>query len=260
MSSRLEAKHVYKVVGRRPDAAVERLRQGADREELCELLVVGAHDRASRRPARARRRRSRRMRPCVRKGSGQPHRRTRLRRSGCLLSGSAAQAYDAPRTRSRCAEGAPDITSVHGGTVELTGHRRARCDTDRELRATLKDFTTWHATPRPVAGPSPGLMGHARRHRRRCAPRTRWRTTSSDGKSAAVECFGSWRTYAYDPTTGRADRLTIRTHGGSRAFATPSATPLTAPDGHPALLVSPFVPREGVAPGESGQLVYWREL
>ncbi|MFJ8023900.1 hypothetical protein [Streptomyces sp. NPDC096311] len=35
---------------------------------------------------------------------------------------------------------------MHDGTVELAGHRRARCDTDRELRATLEDFTTWHAS------------------------------------------------------------------------------------------------------------------
>ncbi|MET9831909.1 glycine betaine/L-proline ABC transporter ATP-binding protein [Streptomyces sp. NPDC006385] len=34
MSSRLEAAHLYKVFGRRPDEAVARLRQGADREEL----------------------------------------------------------------------------------------------------------------------------------------------------------------------------------------------------------------------------------
>ncbi|MEW2496564.1 MULTISPECIES: betaine/proline/choline family ABC transporter ATP-binding protein [Streptomyces] len=34
MSSRLEAEHLYKVFGRRPDEAVERLRQGAGREEL----------------------------------------------------------------------------------------------------------------------------------------------------------------------------------------------------------------------------------
>ncbi|MFI9153335.1 glycine betaine/L-proline ABC transporter ATP-binding protein [Streptomyces sp. NPDC053367] len=34
MSARLEADHLYKVFGRRPDEAVERLRQGADREEL----------------------------------------------------------------------------------------------------------------------------------------------------------------------------------------------------------------------------------
>ncbi|MEU6542323.1 glycine betaine/L-proline ABC transporter ATP-binding protein [Streptomyces sp. NPDC046859] len=34
MSSRLEADHLFKVFGRRPDQAVERLRQGSDREEL----------------------------------------------------------------------------------------------------------------------------------------------------------------------------------------------------------------------------------
>jgi hypothetical protein len=74
------------------------------------------------------------------------------------------------------------------------------------------------------------------------------------------EGFGSRRTYAYDPATGRADRLTLRTHGGSRAFANPSASLLTDPDGRPALLVSLFVAREGAAPGEAGQLLQWREL
>jgi len=34
VSARLEAEHLYKVFGRRPDQAVERLREGADREEL----------------------------------------------------------------------------------------------------------------------------------------------------------------------------------------------------------------------------------
>ncbi|MFF8023654.1 hypothetical protein ACFZDJ_21570 [Streptomyces sp. NPDC007896] len=70
----------------------------------------------------------------------------RLRRSGRPLSGKAAHAFDAPRTLARRTEGTADITSVHDGTVELTGHHRARRDTDRELRATLKDFTTWYAT------------------------------------------------------------------------------------------------------------------
>ncbi|MEV7992367.1 glycine betaine/L-proline ABC transporter ATP-binding protein [Streptomyces sp. NPDC086077] len=34
MTARLEAQHLYKVFGRRPDEAVDRLREGADREEL----------------------------------------------------------------------------------------------------------------------------------------------------------------------------------------------------------------------------------
>jgi hypothetical protein len=68
------------------------------------------------------------------------------------------------------------------------------------------------------------------------------------------------RTYAYDPTTWRADRLTIRTRGGSRALTGASVTSRIGAKGHKAPLVSLFVPRKGSAPGESGQLVYWREL
>jgi hypothetical protein len=71
--------------------------------------------------------------------------------------------------------------------------------------------------------------------------------------------FGSRRTCAYDPGTGRADRLTLRTHGGSRAFANRSAGLITGP-GRPALLVSLFFPREEPAPGASGRLIDWREL
>lgn len=177
-----------------------------------------------------------------------------------LLAGDVEHTYDAPRTLTRCAEGTPDITSVHDGTVELTGHYRARCDTDRQLRATLRDFTTWHAEP------------DLRLDRALEA----WGTSGNIGDRSSLELgegelvliegqrwredFGSWRTYAYDPATGRAERLTLNTHGGSRAFANPSATLLTDPQGHPALLVSLFVPSEGAAPGESGQLLYWREL
>ncbi|MDH6216980.1 hypothetical protein [Streptomyces pseudovenezuelae] len=177
-----------------------------------------------------------------------------------LLAGNADRAFDAPRTLSRCAEGTPDLTSVHGDTVELTGHYRAGCDTDRQLRAVLTDFTHWRARPD---------------HRLDRALLT-WGTGGNIGDRSGIELnggslvliegqrwrgdFGSWRTYAYDPVTGRADRLAIRTPGGSRAFANPSAALITAPNGRPALLVSLFVPKEGAAPGESGELIYWREL
>ncbi|MEV0221465.1 hypothetical protein [Streptomyces sp. NPDC050704] len=177
-----------------------------------------------------------------------------------LLAGRAARAYDAPRTLSRCSEGTPDIVSARGDTVELTGHYRAECDTDRQLRATLTDFTTWHAE----------------RDQRLDQALEVWGTAGNIGDRSLLELggerlvlvegqqwrneFGTWRTYAYDPGSGRADRLLPRTHGGSRAFANPSAALVTDPDGRPALLVSLFIPREGSAPGEAGQLIYWREL
>ncbi|MEU8902704.1 hypothetical protein [Streptomyces mirabilis] len=36
---------------------------------------------------------------------------------------------------------------MYDGTVERTGHHRARRATDRELRAILEDFTTWYDGP-----------------------------------------------------------------------------------------------------------------
>nr|WP_202538886.1 hypothetical protein [Streptomyces sp. SID8379] len=177
-----------------------------------------------------------------------------------LLAGRAAHRFDAPRTLSSCAEGTPAITALRGDTIELTGHYRADCDTDRQLTATLRDFTTWHATPDHRLDEAiedygnSGNIGDRDRLRLAGEPVVliegqRWR-----------DDFGSWSTYAYDPASGRADRIPLRTSGGSTSFANPSATLITDPGGHRALLVSLFIPAEGAAPGEAGQLVYWREL
>jgi hypothetical protein len=182
------------------------------------------------------------------------------RTRAALPAGDFDRSFDAPRTLSRCAEGTPDVTSVRGGTVRLTGHYRAACDTDRQLSAVLTDFTSWRARPDQRldrALESWGTGGNI-------GDRSRLRLDGAvlvliEGRRHRGD-FGSWRTYAYDPATGRAGRLSPRTHGGSRAFANPSAPLLTGPRGRPALLVSVFVPQEGAAPGESGQLLYWREL
>ncbi|WP_353941464.1 hypothetical protein ABII15_07405 [Streptomyces sp. HUAS MG91] len=177
-----------------------------------------------------------------------------------LLTGRAAHRFDAPRTLSACAEGTPAITAVHGGTVELTGHYRADCDTDRQLTATLRNYTTWHAAPdhrldRAVERyGTGGNIGDRDRLGLAGEP-----MVLIEGQRRRND-FGSWSAYAYDPASGRADRVPLRTGGGSTSFANPSATRITDPGGHRALLVSLFIPAEGAAPGEAGQLVYWREL
>ena len=68
--------------------------------------------------------------------------------------------------------------------------------------------------------------------------------------------FGSWRVYLYDRAAGTAQPLSIVTHGGSRAFANPTATMLRDPAGRQAVMVTLFVPMEGAAPGEAGSLLY----
>ncbi|MEV0092947.1 hypothetical protein [Streptomyces sp. NPDC050738] len=177
-----------------------------------------------------------------------------------LIAGHADRAFDAPRTLSACAEGTPSITSVHGGTIELTGHYRNRCDTDHQLRATLTDFTTWQARPDTridralYAWGDGGNIGD-----RDPVTYQGHRLLLVEGQGRRGD-FASWRTYVYDPKSGRAVLAALRTHGGSTAFANPSATRITAPDGTPALLVSVFIPSEGAAAGEAGQLLYWHSL
>ncbi|WP_093608632.1 hypothetical protein [Streptomyces indicus] len=177
-----------------------------------------------------------------------------------LLTGNADRSFDAPRTLSRCAEGTPAITAIRGTTIELTGHYRSGCDVDRQLRATLKDFTTWHAEPDLALDTALRSWGSGGNIGDRSP-------VMLDGRDLVViegqrlrDDFASWRTYVYDPARRRADLLTVRTHGGSTAVANPSVSLLTAPDGAPSLLVSAFIPQEGAADGEAGQLLFWRSL
>jgi hypothetical protein len=68
----------------------------------------------------------------------------------------------------------------------------------------------------------------------------------------------SWRTFLYDETAGTATPLAFRSHGGSVAFANPSATVLTLPSGEPGLVVTAYLFHAGAAPGEGGPLLYYR--
>ncbi|MFF4514714.1 hypothetical protein [Streptomyces mirabilis] len=69
---------------------------------------------------------------------------------------------------------------MYDGTVELTGHHRARHATDRELRAILKDFTTWYDGPDRRPDRALGSWGVRRRPRRPLTPPTRFRQTNFD--------------------------------------------------------------------------------
>ncbi|MBO0516490.1 hypothetical protein [Streptomyces beijiangensis] len=177
-----------------------------------------------------------------------------------LLAGDADRRYDAPLTLSRCSEGTPSITSVHGSTVELTGHFRHDCDTDHQMRATLKNFTTWHAEPDERIDRALYEWGAGGNIGDRDPVVYQGRKLLLIEGQGSRDDFSTWRTYVYDPKSGRAVLAALRTHGGSTAFANPSATRITAPDGRPALLVSVFLPKEGAAAGEAGQLLYWHSL
>ncbi|MFG2956988.1 hypothetical protein ACGF5O_25090 [Streptomyces sp. NPDC048291] len=196
----------------------------------------------------------------LRKGSGQPHSATALPKPFVLPPETADRAFDAPRAQSRWAEGTADGTAVHGDTVELTGRHRTDRAVDRQLPSTLRDFTVRRVRPDHRLDQALGARD----------------TVGNIGDRSRVELLGcplvliegprlrnhfrGWSVHAYDDASGRAGRLGPRAPGGSRAYAGPQTARLTDPDGRAALLGSVFIPKEECVPGESGGLVYWREL
>lgn len=183
-----------------------------------------------------------------------------------LLAGQVSRSFDAARQLSSCAEGTPNVYSVtlapdiDHSVIDIGGHYWWNCDRDRQQRGRLTNFSSWTTSSQPT-------FDNALLH---------WGVGGNIGDRDQVAYmgfsfgliegqfvkgdFGSWRTFVYDYQTGNADQTTIRTDGGSTAFANPTVTSLRAPNGQPAILMTLFVPSEGAAPGESGQLIYYKTL
>jgi hypothetical protein len=186
-----------------------------------------------------------------------------------LLSAAPSQVFDAPHTlvpAQRWAEGTPNLYAVwlnHDGeqsVLDVGFHYWRNGDVDRQARGTLTGFRRWFARPEPELDAA--ILAHGVRGNigdRDALTFQGERFTVAEGQQIKGD-FGSWRPYLYVHRTGTAVPLTLRTPGGSRAFANPAVTTLNGPSGEPALVVSMFVPGENSAAGEAGQLIYFRAL
>jgi hypothetical protein len=183
-----------------------------------------------------------------------------------LLAARPDRKFDAPHTlvgSSTGAEGTPDVYSValspniDKSTIEVDFHYFKDGIVDQPARGTLKNFASW-ATRRDekLAATFVGVGGAGGTGDRdelvyQGLPFTLAEVAASSG--------APWEPYLYDGTLGSAIALKVRTHGGSTAFGNPTASTVKAPSGAPALVVTMFIPRTGAAPGEPGELVYFRE-
>lgn len=194
-----------------------------------------------------------------------------------LLDATQSAEFTATRRLGIDAEGTPNIQWIAGGPdpahliVAVGFHYYADLDgnstpeVDRQATGTLTGFAQWTQAPAPLIDaeflhpaalhpgfsvPPAGNLGD------RDEFRFRGRLLAVDEVQYVNEDFGSWRVFLRDPATGATLPLSPRTRGRSRAFANPSITPVTTPSGRRALFVSLFLPAEGAAPGENGQLIY----
>jgi hypothetical protein len=184
---------------------------------------------------------------------------------GALLGHSPDRSFQAPRTISSCAEGTPNIywanldPDLEHSTIKVGFHYFRACDVDRQAAGFLANFSSWKTWvagfPNDVvqALGAAGDIGD-----RDSMPFDGIGYRLVEGQLAKGD-FGSWRTFLFSWPTG-AKRLNVHTHGGSTAFANPTFTPVRAPTGGTAIVVTMFLPREGAAPGEAGELIYYRKL
>ncbi len=188
-----------------------------------------------------------------------------------LLAGAVDRERTLPRSLSTCNEGTPNFQSViltpdlDHSIINLGFHYQRKCDLDRQGRGRLTNFTTWAAAEDHGADSlltsAARLQGRAVRGNiggRDTAVFDSIRYTLYEVQYVKGD-FGSWRLYLHNGQTGTADHLPVATHGGSTAFANPTITAITSPGGRPAIVATLFIPHEGAAPGEAGQLVYYRE-
>lgn len=181
-----------------------------------------------------------------------------------LLAGTTTQTYDAPQTLSTCAEGTPNIYSVNltpdlaHSVIDVGGHYNASCSIDQQQRGSLVNFSSWVTAPEPAINNAIKYWGVAGNIGERDALDYRgYNFELIEGDSVAGNWY-DWDIYCYDFQTGNADKLSIITAGGSTSFANPRITRLIAPNGQPAIVTTIFIPSQGSATGEAGELIYYR--
>jgi hypothetical protein len=190
-----------------------------------------------------------------------------------LLAGTYDKQLQVPRTLSNCAEGTPHIHSatlnpdINNSVIDVRYHYFRDCNVDRQAKGTLTNFSSWSGQADANLNTlfesltSPSIGGHVgdRDH-------MVYKGVDFNLHEAQITKgdFCTWRPYLYNYSSDEVIKLTVNTHSGRSAFANPSFTNLTLPNGKNGIVVSYFIPSSNAAgpcPGSdpAGQLIFYKE-
>ena len=182
-----------------------------------------------------------------------------------LLTRRADASFQTKRTMSGCAEGTPNIYAAHlnpdlaHSRIRVGFHYQRRCQFDRQAIGTLTNFSHWAAEAPSLPNgtiQALGAQGHIGDRDSIWFDSVQYRLIEGQ---LALNDFSSWRTFLYSQDFG-AKLLDLRTHRGSTAFANPTATRVVAPGGGEAIVITQYIPASGAAPGEAGELIYYKRI
>jgi hypothetical protein len=190
-----------------------------------------------------------------------------------LLSGRINRVFDAPHTlvpENSGAEGTPNVYSASlspdftHSTIDVGFHYYMDFQVDRQARGTLTtsgSSSSWATRVETklnnallATGDVKGNIGDR--------DNMLWggRNYNLHEVQLAKRDFGTWRVDLYDWSTNVATRLAIKTDRRSTAFSNPTFTNVRSPrSNRQAVVVTLFVPSEGAASGEGGELIYYKE-
>ena len=188
-----------------------------------------------------------------------------------LLSSAPDARFDAPHTLvapipKGGAEGTPNVYSVTlspdlgHSIIDIGFHYFKDAVVDRQARGALTNFRSWRARAQPAIDAALEALGcKGNIGDRDSLEYEGVRLNIHEGQLVRND-WSAWRVFLYQPHTGEARRLAVATHRGSRSFANPSFSWVTLPSGKRAIAVTMFIPVAGSAPGEAGELLYYREV
>lgn len=181
-----------------------------------------------------------------------------------LLAGNASIQKDLPRTLSPAAEGTPSFDKVDLGTswasstITLRHHYYRNADVDRQAMGTLTGFTNW--STKAVAEGTETLEqtyhGNMGDRDTICAFGRQFDLLEAQ---LVKNDWATWRILLRQRVRPY-KQLAIQTPGGSTSFANPTWSLIHLPNGKPGIVVTLFIPSEGAAPGEAGELIYACEM
>ena len=184
-----------------------------------------------------------------------------------LLTGTTNKIFDAPRTIPNAgAEGTPNIYSailspdINNSVIDVGFHYFRNSDVDRQARGTLTNFSTWTAIVEAQVNSTIEALGVQGNIGDRDNIIYGGKSYNIIEGQLTKGNWASWRCFLYDWQTNTAVQLNIKTHKGSTAFANPSYTKIRDPSGNLAIVTTLFIPSEGAASGEAGELIYYSRI
>lgn len=182
-----------------------------------------------------------------------------------LQTGTFQKEFDAPRTLAPTAEGTPNIYAINlspdidNSRIEIGFHYYRNQDTDRLARGVLTNFSSWQTSIESDWNSQLESLGIGGNIGDRDYIFFKDKGFNIQEAQLVENDWSSWRSYLYDYERNSFQRLELKTHNNSTAFANPSFTNLTSSAGKRGVVATFFIPSEGAGPGEAGTLIFYKE-